>query len=323
VRFRKLLAAGAALLAALVFSASGFAQAWPERPVRIVVPFAPGGNTDSIARITAERLTQALGKPFIVENRPGAAGVVAAEYVARAAPDGYILFMSIVTQMAIAPLISKVSYDPIRDFAPISIIGTNPFVIAISSSVPANTLPEFVAYAKANPGKLNYASAGAGSLTHLSATLFVQRAGLQMAHVPYKGGAPALNDLLGGQVHMYSGSPSELLPHAAGGRIRLLAVSSTERSKHLPELPAIAEFFPGHVALTWNGLLAPANTPAPVIDRLSKEVQRAMRDPTFVDRLDKIGVDPVLHAPADFAKTIQRDLEMWREVAGKIGLRPE
>jgi tripartite-type tricarboxylate transporter receptor subunit TctC len=311
------------LCAALLFCTYASAQAWPERPVRIIVPFAPGGNTDSIARITAERLTQALGRAFVVENRPGAAGVVAAEYVARAAPDGYTLFMSIVTQLAVSPVITKVGYDPIRDFAPISIIGTNPFVIAISSALPAHTLGEFVAYVRANPGKLNYASAGAGSLTHLSATLFVQRAGLQMTHVPYKGGGPALNDLLGGQVQMYSGSPSELLPHAGGGKIRLLAVSSPARSKHLPDLPAIAEFFPGHTALTWNGLVAPAGTPGRVIERLSAEIQQAMRDPAFVERLDRIGVDPVLHTPADFANTIQRDLQMWREVVNKIGLKLE
>ncbi len=309
------------VLAALAGAA--FAQDWPQKPVRIIVPYAPGGNTDQQARITAERLTSAFGQQFIAENRAGAAGLIAADYVAKSAPDGYTLFMGTLTQIATAPFTNKINYDPVKDFAPISVIGTNPFVLAVSGSLPVNTLPEFVAYAKARPDQLNYGSGGTGGLTHLSGALFVSRAGLTMTHVPYKGGAPALADLLGGQVQMYSGSPSELLPHVAGGKIKLLGISSETRSKYFPSVPAIAELYPGHLALTWNGLLAPAKTPVAVIDRISGEIQKAMRDPTFTARLEKIGVDPVLHTPAQFAQQIQREIALWKGVIESAGIKPE
>jgi tripartite-type tricarboxylate transporter receptor subunit TctC len=306
-----------------VFSAAASAQDWPARPVRIVVPYAPGGNTDSIARITAERLSSALGQQFIAENRPGAAGFIAAEFVAKAPPDGYTLFMGTLTQISSAPYTNKLRYDPVKDFAPISVIGTNPFVIAISAALPAKTLAEFVDYIKANPGRFNYGSGGTGGLTHLSGALFLQRAGLQMTHVPYKGGAPALADLLGGQAQMYSGSPSELLAHMQAGKVRVIGISSATRSKHMPDVPAIAESYAGHSAITWNGLLAPAKTPAAVIERISSEIQKAMRDPAFTSRLDRIGVDPVLHTSAEFAQQIQREMVQWQRVIESAGIKPE
>lgn len=299
------------------------AQEWPQKPVKIIVPYAPGGNTDSIARIAAERLSSALGQQFVVENKPGAAGLIAAEYVARSPADGYTLFMGTISQISTAPFTNKINYDPLRDFAPISIIGTNPFVITVNATLPVHTLPEFVKYVKMNPHKLNYGSGGTGGFTHLSGALFVQRAGLDMVHVPYKGGAPALADLIGGQVQMYSGSPSEVLSHAKGNKVRLLAISSATRSKHFPELPTIAEYYPGHLALTWNGLLAPGKTPAPIISRISQEIQKAMRDPAFLARLDKIGVDPVLHTPEQFAEQIRQDVERWKTVIENAGIKPE
>lgn len=298
-------------------------QDWPVKPPRIIVPYAPGGNTDQIARITAERLSSAIGVQFVVENRAGAAGLVAADYVAKSAPDGYTLFMGTLTQIATAPFTNRITYDPVKDFAPISVIGTNPFVIAISGNLPVRTLPEFVDFAKANAGRLNYGSGGTGGLTHLSGALFVQRAGLQITHVPYKGGAPALADLLGGQVQMYSGSPSEVIPHAQGGKIRLLGISSAKRAKYLPDVPAIAEFYPGHEAVTWNGVLAPARTPLPIINRLSAEIQRAMKDPAFTARLEKIGVDPVLHTPAQFARQIGDEMALWQRVIREAGVKIE
>ena len=319
---RSLLTATAAL-AALALAPPGFAQEWPQRPVRIVVPFAAGGNTDTIGRIIAERLTTVLGQPFVVENRVGAGGAIAAEFVAKSPPDGYTLLLAAVSQIAIVPFIQKVGYDPVKDFAPISSIGTNPFVLGIHVSVPANTVAEFVDYAKANPGKLNYASGGNGSIGHLSAALFASRAGLDMSHIPYKGGAPAIADLVAGQVQMYFGNASELIQHSKSGKIRLLGVSSRRRAPQLLEVPAIAETYPGFETLTWNGLLAPAGTPKAIVDRIAAEVQKAVRDPAIAERLSKIGVDPVGSTPAEFARTIDTDIAQWSGVIKAANIRNE
>ncbi len=314
--------ASAALIAVL-FAGSALAQAWPQRPVKIVVPYAPGGNTDAIARLTAERLSAVMGQQFIVENRAGAGGAIAAEFVAKSPADGYTLFVAALSQFGPVPLTQKVNYDPLKDFAPISNIGANAFVIAVSNNVPVTTLKEFVDYVKARPNTLNYGSGGSGSLTHLAGALFLNRAGIQMTHVPYKGGAPALADLLGGQVQMYAGSPSELIGHAKSGKVRLLGISSLKRNAQLPDVQAIAELYPTFSALTWNGLVAPAGTPPAVIDRLSQEMLKAMRDPAFLDRLSKIGVDPVVTTPAEFSESIRADYAMWREVIKATGLSVE
>ncbi len=314
--------ASAALIAVL-FAGSALAQAWPQRPVKIVVPYAPGGNTDAIARLTAERLSAVMGQQFIVENRAGAGGAIAAEFVAKSPADGYTLFVAALSQFGPVPLTQKVNYDPLKDFAPVSNIGANAFVIAVSNNVPVTTLKEFVDYVKARPNTLNYGSGGSGSLTHLAGALFLNRAGIQMTHVPYKGGAPALADLLGGQVQMYAGSPSELIGHAKSGKVRLLGISSPKRNAQLPDVQAIAELYPTFSALTWNGLVAPAGTPPAVIDRLSQEMLKAMRDPAFLDRLSKIGVDPVVTTPAEFSESIRADYAMWREVIKATGLSVE
>lgn len=312
-----------AALIAMLFAGSALAQAWPQRPVKIVVPYAPGGNTDAIARLTAERLSAALGQQFIVENRAGAGGAIAAEFVAKSPADGYTLFVAALSQFGPVPLTQKVNYDPLKDFAPISNIGANAFVIAVSNNVPVNTLKEFVDYVKARPNTLNYGSGGSGSLTHLAGALFLNRAGMQMTHVPYKGGAPALADLLGGQVQMYAGSPSELIGHAKSGKVKLLGISSLKLNAQLPDVQVIAELYPKFSALTWNGLVAPAGTPPAVIDRLSQEMLKAMRDPVFLDRLSKIGVDPVVTTPAEFSESIRADYAMWREVIKATGLSVE
>jgi len=250
-------------------AASAAAQSWPQRPVHVIVPFVAGGNTDSQARIVTERLNEALGQPFVVENKVGAGGAIAAEYVAKSTPDGYTLFFAASPQFSL-PLVQKVNFDPYQDFAPVSIVGTNAFVLGVHVSVPARTVREFVDYVKARPGQLNYASAGAGTTTHLTAALFLVRAGLRMTHVPYKGGAQAVADLVGGQVQMYFGNASELMPHAQGGKVHLLAVSSAKRTPQLPDVPAIAETYPGFATGTWNGFLAPTGTPQPIIDRLAQ-----------------------------------------------------
>ena len=304
----------AAIAIALAPAGGVLAQAWPQRPVKIIVPYAAGGNTDAIARLTAERLTSVLGQQFIVENRAGAGGAIAAEYVAKSPADGYTLFVAALSQFGPVPLTQKVGYDPLKDFAPISNIGANAFVIAVGNNVPVATLKEFVDYVRARPDTLNYSSGGTGSLTHLAGALFLNQAGIKMLHVPYKGGAPALADLLGGQVQMYTGSPSELIGHARSGKLKLLGISSAKRNPQLPDVPAIAELYPKFSALTWNGLLAPAATPAAVVERVSQEMLKAMRDQAFLERLAKIAVDPVVTTPAEFSASIRADYPMWRDV---------
>ena len=315
-----LIRALAAVLA--LFTLNVHAQPWPQRPVRVIVPFVAGGNTDSQARIVTERLNELLGQPFVVENKVGAGGAIAAEYVVKSAPDGYTLFFGGSPQFAL-PLLQKVNFDPFKDFAPVSIVGTNPFVLGVHGSVPATTLNEFVDYVKARPGQLNYASAGAGTITHLTAALFLSRAGLQMTHVPYKGGAQASADLLAGQVHMYFGNPSELMPHAASGKIRLLAVSSAKRTPQLPDVPALAETYPGFATGTWNGFLAPTGTPPLIIDRLAHTVAKAVREPATAERLRKIGVEPVGNTPAEFAALVQREAPIWADAVKAAGIRAD
>ena len=314
------------LAAALLLLSAGtaLAQAWPQKPVKIVVPFAAGGNTDGIARVTAERLTAVLGQQVLVENRAGANGAIAAEFVARAAPDGYTLLMAAMPLVAVLPVVAKQAYDPVKDFAPVSNIGSNPFVLGVHKSVPASNVREFVAFIRANPGKFNYASGGSGSVSHLSAALFVKRAGLEMTHVSYKGGAPAVADLLGGQVQMYFGNLSELAPHAAGGNLRIIGVSSEKRAKQLPEVPTIAESgFAGFRTLTWNGLMAPAGTPPAIVTRLAQEVSTIAATPAVAQRLEQLGVDPIGNTPQQFADTIRADIALWADAVKAANLKIE
>jgi tripartite-type tricarboxylate transporter receptor subunit TctC len=300
------------------------AQAWPQKPVKVVVPFPPGGVTDSIARITVDWLSQKLGQPVLAENKPGASGAIAAEYVARSAPDGYTLFMAASPQLAIVPHVQKIPYDPIRDFAPVSIVGENMFALGVNDKVPARSLAEFVEYAKARPGQLNFASPGAGTVGHLTMALFVARAGLRMEPVLYKGGGPAMVDVLSGQVPVYFGNLNELLPHVASGRVRILAVSGTARAAQLPDTPTVAEQgYPGFHTETWNGIVGPAGMPAEVIERVQREIATGCKDAGFVARLAKIGVDAVCSTPADFARAIRQDLDLWREAVRAAGLKTE
>ena len=312
-----------ALALLLALAALGVqAQSWPQKPVKVIVPFSAGGNTDSQARIVSERLNALLGQPFVVENKVGAGGAIAADFVAKSAPDGYTLFFAASPQFTL-PLVQKVNFDPFKDFAPISIVGTNPFVLGTHVSVPATTVKQFVDYVKAHPGQLNFASAGAGTVTHLTAALFLARAGLEMTHVAYKGGAPAVADLVGGQVQMYFGNASELIQHSQSGKIRLLAVSSAKRTPQLPDVPAIAETYPGFSTSTWNGYLAPVGTPPPVIERLAQAVAAAVREPATAERLRKIGVEPLGNTPTEFAELLQREAPVWRDAVKAAGIRAD
>jgi tripartite-type tricarboxylate transporter receptor subunit TctC len=310
-------------LFALLLPQLAQAQAWPQRPVRVVVPYPPGGSTDVQARIISERLTAVFGQQFVVDNRPGAGGAIAAEWVARAPADGYTLFFGATPQLLTVPLIQKVSYDPLKDFAPISVLGTNPFVLGINVSVPAKTVREFVDYVKARPGQLNYGSAGTGAMGHLSAALFVSRAGLAMTHIPYKGFSLAVSDLVGGQIQMYFGNASELLQLFRSGKITLLAVSSEKRAAQLPDIPAMAEIYPGFRTITWNGLLAPSGTPRDIVERIAQEVARAVREPAMNERLTKNGIDPLGNTPAEFAELIRSEVPLWRAAVDAAGIKQE
>lgn len=298
------------------------AQTWPQRPVKVIAPYSAGGSSDTQARIISERLSTAFGQQFLVENRVGATGAIAAEYVAKSPGDGYTLFFAATPQVSIVPLIQKVNYDPLKDFAPISIFGTNAFVLGLHISVPAKTLKEFIDYVKAHPGQLSYSSGGTGSIGHLTAALFTSRAGLTMTHIPYKG-VQAATDLVGGQVQMYFGPAADLIQHSKSGKIRLLAVSGEKRAPQLPDLPAIAELYPGFRSDTWNGLMAPAATPKQIIDRIAQEVAKAAREPSTIERLNNIGVDAVGSTPAEFAALIRSEAPQWRDAVNAAGIKQE
>ena len=311
------------LLLAATFPLLAHAQ-WPQKPVRVIVPFPPGGVTDSIARITAEWLTQRLGQPVVAENRPGASGAIAADLVARSEPDGYTLFSAATPQLAIVPHVQKINYDPIRDFAPISIVGTNPFALGCNDKVPGSSLKEFVDHVKARPGELSYASPGSGSVGHLSMALFLARAGLKMEPVLYKGGGPAIADVIAGHVPCYFGNLNEIIPHAGGGKLKVFAVSGAARAPQLPQVPTVAEQgYPGFRTVTWNGYVAPAGTPKDVIERIAREIAAGCKDAAFAGRLNKIGVDPVCSTPAEFEKAVREDLAVWKEAVQAAGMKPQ
>ncbi|NVO15211.1 MAG: tripartite tricarboxylate transporter substrate binding protein [Rhodoplanes sp.] len=289
------------------------ANDWPQRPVRILVPFAAGGNTDGIARLLAQHLSDKCGQQFVVENRTGAGGTIAAETAAHSPPDGYTLMVTAVAQMAVFPALKKTNYDPVADFAPISNIASNPFCLVANPDFPAKTLGELVAYAREQPSKVVYASGGVGSISHLTMVMFLKRAGIEMLHTPYRGGAPAIADVIAGHVPLYFGNLSEALPHA-GGALRPLAVSGETRARKLPDVPTVAESgWPGFKTETWNGLIAPAGTPRTIVDVLATEVRAALKEPKTLDQLDSFGVDPIGSTPEEFKATIASDLALWRE----------
>ena len=306
----------------LFLSSNALAQQWPQRPVKVVVPFPPGGVTDAIARITADWLSPRLGQPVVAENRPGASGAIAAEFVARSDPDGYTLFSAATPQLAIVPYVQKISYDPLKDFAPISIVGTNPFALGCNEKMPPKNLGEFVAYVKERPGQLSFASPGSGSVGHLTMALFLARAGLKMEPVLYKGGGPAIADVVAGHVPCYFGNLNEIIPHAGSGRLKVFAVSSERRAPQLPQVPTVAEQgYPGFRTVTWNGYVAPANTPREIVERIAREIAAGCKDAAFVERLGKIGVDAVCGTPAEFAQAIREDQQIWKEAVQAANIK--
>ena len=316
-------ALGLASLLAVGSAPMAQAQSWPERPVTILVPFPAGGNTDTMARLLADRLQTKLGQPFVVENRPAGGGIVAAGQVARAKPDGYTLIFASAGQNVILPMLYKVNYDPVKDLVPISIFGTGAFILGAKKDSPFNTMPELIAYAKAHPGKLNVASAGNGSIGHLTAALFAKRAGIDVVPIPYKGGGPAIAALVAGETDLYFGNASELLQFVTTDRIKLIAVSTPERLAQIPEVPPVASIFPGFSTSSWNGLLGPVGLPAEVTDKLVKVTADAARDPFLSERLTSLGIMPIGSTPEAFAAIVAAERPVYREAVDAAGLKME
>jgi tripartite-type tricarboxylate transporter receptor subunit TctC len=298
-------------LAAAFLAQSAVAQSYPSKPIRLIVPFAAGGGNDNVARLVGKRLADSMGQPVVVDNRPGAGGVLGAELAAKAAPDGYTLFLGGVGSHAINPnLIKDLPYDPIKDFAPVELLAQAPLVLVVHSSVPARDIGEFVAYARKNPGKLNFASNGNGSSSQLAAVMFDSMAGVDMVHVPYKGLSPALTDLLSGQVQLMFSSVVAILPHIKAGKLRGLAVTGTKRLPLLPALPTIAESgFPGYEASSWYGILAPAGTPRDIVLKLNAELSKALEQPEVKNSLLAEGAEPAGGSPEAFAEHIRTEKE--------------
>jgi tripartite-type tricarboxylate transporter receptor subunit TctC len=314
------LAAGTAALAAT--SRIAKAQTYPSRPVRVIVGFPAGNASDIIARLMTQSLSDRLGQQLIVENRPGAGSAIATEAVVRAQPDGYTLLMEVVTANAVnATVYPSLKYNFIRDVAPVGCIGSGSFVMLVNPSVPAKTVPELIAYAKANPGKVNMASAGNGTATHVFGELFKIMAGVDMVDVPYRGSF--LPDLLGGQVQVVFGPISQSIELIRAGKLRALAVTTTSRSASLPDIPTVGEFVPGYVASAWYGVGAPKSTPAEIIDRLNTEINAALADPRIKDRLADLGVIATPMTPAAFAKLIADETEKWSKVVRAANIKPD
>lgn len=310
--------AAAVMLAAL--SLPGQAADWPVRPVTVIVPLAAGGNTDMMARLAAQHLTDKLGQTFIVENRPSAGGAIATAQVAAAPPDGYTLLFTPSSMLLLTPLLQKLAFDPGKQLVPVTNVGTGAQVIAIKRELPARTLPEFLAYARAHPGTLNFAVAGTQNISHLAPVLLFARAGVNLVMVPAKGEAQAIADLISGQVDLYFGNASQLLPHAGSDRIRLLAVGTAQRIAAAPDLPTVAETFPGLVFSSWNGFVVPAGTTDEIVDAIRREIIALARSPEAAQRLSKLGIVPGGQSKEEVAATFASDREMFVAAVKAAGI---
>jgi tripartite-type tricarboxylate transporter receptor subunit TctC len=311
--------------ASLPLAGAGDATAldYPTKPVRWIVGYPAGGSTDIVARLIAQYLSEKLGQPFIIENKPGATNNIGTEQVVRAAPDGYTLLLVNPANAVNASLYEKLSFNFLQDIAPVAGFIRAPNVMEVHPSVPAKTVPEFIAYAKANPGKINLASSGSGTSIHMSGELFKMMTGLNMVHVPYRGSAPMLTDLLGGQVQVTFDNMPSSIEHIRAGRLRALAVTTAVRSEALPDVPVVADFVPGYEASTWFGAGVPKGTPAEIIDTLNKEMNAAMADPKIKARLVALGGMSLAGTPADFGKVVAEETEKWAKVVKFSGAKPE
>jgi tripartite-type tricarboxylate transporter receptor subunit TctC len=312
-------------LALAVAAQTSFAQTWPTKPLRIVVPFSPGGFADNAARTISERLGARLGQSVVVDNRPGASGNIGTAQVARSAPDGYTLLLAYDGTMVINPhLFASPGFDTLRDFAPVTKLGDGGIIIVAHPSVPAKNLPELIALAKAKPGSLSFGSSGTGGTSHLACELLKQRAGIDLQHVPYKGGGQAITDVVGGQIPLVCTAIATAEPFLKTGKLKGIALSSAARSPALPDVPTFAESgLAGFVVNSWVGILAPAKTPRPVIERLQKEISAVLQTPEIRERYGVIGIDPVGSTPDEYAAEIRSDLARWEAVVKKANIKVE
>jgi tripartite-type tricarboxylate transporter receptor subunit TctC len=315
------LAAGAMPLPTV--SRIAMAQTYPSRPVRLIVPLAPAGASDITARLIGQWLSERLGQQFVIDNRSGGGGTIGTEAVVRAPADGYTLLLVGAFNAVNATFYDKLNYNFIRDIAPVASIIRTPFVMAVNPTVPAKTVPEFIAYAKTSPGKINYASAGTGTSTHLTGELFKMMAGVDMVHVPYRGGGPAFNDLLAGQVQVFFPTTVSSIGYIRAGRLRALAVTAATRSEVLPGIPTVGEFVPDYEASTWYGVGAPKATPAEIVEKLNKEINAGLADPNMKTRLADLGGTVLAGSPADFGKLIAEETEKWGKVVSFTGIKAD
>jgi tripartite-type tricarboxylate transporter receptor subunit TctC len=319
VAMKKITAFSGALLAGAPVVAG--AQAYPAKPVRIIVPFAAGGGADYISRLMGQRLTEPLGQQIVIENRPGAGGTVGTELGVKSPPDGYTLTM-ISSSYPVLPSLYKLSFDPINDIAPIILVAKTPFIVTVHPSLPVKTVRELIAFAKARPGEINFASAGTGSGVHLATELFMYQAGIKMNHVPYKGTGPALTDTMAGQITLIFGSVAATLPHVKSGRLRGLAVTSAQRNAAEPSIPTVAESgLPNYEVLDWSSLIAPKGTPRPVVDRINSEVRKVLVQIDFETRLQQDGLAAGGGTPEQLLEMIRREMEQWRKVIAAAGIK--
>jgi tripartite-type tricarboxylate transporter receptor subunit TctC len=318
----------ARLVASVLFAlqaASAAGQGYPSKPIRLMVPFPPGGSTDIVARIVAQKLGAQLGQPLVIENRGGAGGTLGTAVVAKAPPDGYMLVVGTTSTHVVAPSVyQKLEYDPVRDFAPISLMAVTPYLLVVNPAVEAKTVKELVTLMKMQPGKLNYASAGVGSTTHLAMEMLKGASNTYALHIPYNGNGPAGTAVIAGQVEILFGSLPAVLPHAKSGRVRALAVGTPKRSPSLPEVPTVAESgYPGFDASLWLAIMAPAGTPAPIVERLNKETIAAVSSKETSDALDKNGAEPLTSTPGELAAMIKDGVSKYAKVVKDAGVKPE
>jgi tripartite-type tricarboxylate transporter receptor subunit TctC len=319
-KFLQLAAGAAALPAASRFA---WAQAYPVRPVRLIIGYPPGSGPDINARLIGQWLSERLGQPFVIDNRPGAGSNIGTEAVVRAPADGYTLLIAASANASNATLYDKLDFNFIRDIAPVASFTRAPFVMEVHPSVPAKTVPEFIAYAKGNPGRINMASSGNGTVPHLAGELFKMMTGVDMVHVPYRGGTAALVDLLRGQVQVRFGSLTESIQYIKDGKLRALAVTTASRSEVLPDIPTVGEFLPGYDASAWTGVGAPRNTPAEIIEKLNREINAGLADPKLKARFTDQGLAAFVGSPADFGKFIVDETEKWAKVVRTANIKPD
>jgi tripartite-type tricarboxylate transporter receptor subunit TctC len=312
---RQMLALGASL-----FPLTSWA-AWPERSLRLVVPYAAGGGADNAARVVAQRLSELLGQPVVIDNKPGAGGVIGADTVAKSTPDGYTALYD-ASAYVVNPALRKLAYDPVKDFIPVSLIVTAPQILVVSPQSPYKSLNELLAAARKSPNKLSFASAGAATASHLAAELMADEAHVDLLHVPYKGGAPALTDVMAGSVDLYFGNAASTLQHVTSGKLRALGVSSRQRLKNLPSIPTLSESgLPDYEVLEWNGMFLPKGTPTEVVQRFAKEVQNVMVESKTRERLSEAGVIPVGSSPTEFAKFVETESRRWQKLVKERGIK--